>query len=297
VSVYGTSTVKRLSKAQAAALDDALLTIAAQEWPNSVRGMYYMTLAAGLVDKDAQSKRHNYMRVQRRVLKLRRGGRMPYYWITDGSRKVYLHASYDGPEDFADAAADSYRKDYRKDYWMDSPVRVEVWVEKDAMAGKLMPVVRDEFGLGLYVSRGLASETYLQEAAAHIRSDGRPAYVYLLTDFDASGMNIAETVERELVEQARPVVVRAERLAAKPEQIEEYGIISQPVTYTDTSARKFIERFGNETVELDAIPASEVRRLVRDAIERHMDPRRLELLRMVEQEEREGIRALFGGAA
>jgi hypothetical protein len=293
VSVYGTSAVKRLSKAQAAGLDDALLTIAAQEWPNSVRGMYYMALAADLVDKDAHGNRHNYMRVQRRVLKLRRDGRMPYRWITDGSRKVYMHASYDGPEDFADAAADIYRKDY----WMDSPVRVEVWVEKDAMAGKLTPVVRDEFGLGLYVSRGFASETYLQEAAAHIRSDGRPTYVYLLTDFDASGMNIAETVERELVKQARPVVVRVERLAAKPEQMEEHGLITQPVTRTDTRARKFIERFGNETVELDAIPASEVRRLVRDAIERHMDPRRLELLRMVEQEEREGIRALFGGVA
>lgn len=93
------------------------------------------------------------------------------------------------------------------------------------------------------------------------------------------------------------MAVRVERLAAKPEQIEEYGLITQPVTRTDTRARKFIERFGNETVELDAIPASEVRRLVRGAIERHMDPRRLELLRMVEQEEREGIRALFGGAA
>jgi hypothetical protein len=293
VTVYGTSVVKRLSKSQAAGLDEALLNIAAQEWPNSVRGMYYMAMGAGLVDKDAQGSRHNYMRVQRRVLKLRRDGRMPYRWITDGSRKVYMHASYDGPEDFADAAADIYRKDY----WLDSPVRVEVWVEKDAMAGKLVPVVRDEFGLGLYVSRGFASETYLQEAAAHIRSDGRPTYVYLLTDFDASGMNIAETVERELVKQSRPVVVRVERLAAKPEQIEKYGLITQPVTHTDSRARKFVEQFGSETVELDAIPASEVRQLVRDAIERHMDPRRLALLRMVEQEEREGIRALFGGAS
>ena len=171
------------------------------------------SMGAGLVDKDAQGKRHNYMRVQRRVLQLRRDGRMPYRWITDGSRKVYMHASYDGPEDFADAAAHIYRKDY----WMDSPVRVEVWVEKDAMAGKLVPVVRDEFGLGLYVSRGCASETYLQEAAAHIRSDDRPTYIYLLTDFDASGINIAETVERELVMQSRPAVVRVERLAAKPE--------------------------------------------------------------------------------
>jgi len=69
------------------------------------------------------------------------------------------------------------------------------------------------------------------------------------------------------------------------------------VTRTDTRAHRFIERHGTETVELDAIPAPEIRRLVRAAIERHMDPRRLEMLRMIEQEEREGIRKLFGSAA
>jgi hypothetical protein len=186
---------------------------------------------------------------------------------------------------------------YRKDYWLESPVRVEVWVEKDAMAGKLKPVVRDEYGLDLYVSRGFASETYLQEAGAQIRSDGHPTYVYLLTDFDASGMGIAETVEDKLLEMAYPVDVFVERIAATPNQISEYGLITQPVTRSDTRACNFIQRFGTETVELDTIPASEIRRLVRDAIERHMDPRRLAFLRMVEQEEREGIRALLGGAA
>jgi hypothetical protein len=160
-----------------------------------------------------------------------------------------------------------------------------------------MPVVRDEYGLDLYVSRGFASETFLQEAGAHIRSDGRPTYVYLLTDFDASGMGIAETVKEKLAEMACPVDVFVERIAATPDQIEEYGLITQPVTRSDTRARNFIQRFGTETVELDAIPASEVRRLVREAIERHMDPRRLAFLRMVEEEERDGIRALLGGAA
>jgi hypothetical protein len=110
-------------------------------------------------------------------------------------------------------------------------------------------------------------------------------------------MGIAETVEERLAQMAYPVDVFVERIAAKPEQIEEYGLITQPVTRTDTRARKFIQRFGTETVELDAIPASEIRRLVREAIERHIDPRRLAFLRMVEQEEREGIRALLGGAA
>jgi hypothetical protein len=78
VSLYGTSVVKRLSKAQAHALDAALLNIAAVEKPTSVRGMYYMAMGAGLIDKDAQAKRNNYMRVQRRLLQMRRDGRMPY---------------------------------------------------------------------------------------------------------------------------------------------------------------------------------------------------------------------------
>lgn len=293
LSVYGTSVVRRLSKVQVTGLDDHLLDIAAAEKPTSVRGMYYMAMGAGLVDKDAQNKRSNYMRVQRRLLQMRRDGRMPYSWITDGSRTIYGYNRYQDPEAFADYAANIYRKDY----WVNSPVRVEVWVEKDAMAGKLKPVVRDEYGLALYVSRGFASETYLQEAGAHICSDGRPTYVYLLTDFDASGIGIAETVEERLAEMAGPVDVFVERVAATPEQIEKYGLITQPVTRSDSRARRFIQRFGTDTVELDAIPASEVRRLVRETIERHMDPRRLSTLRMIEREERDGIRNLFGGAA
>jgi hypothetical protein len=293
VSAYGTSVVKRLSKAQADELDSALFSIAEQEKPTSVRGMYYMAMGADLIDKDAQTKRNNYMRIQRRLLQMRRDGRMPYSWITDGSRTIYSYDRFADEDHFSAYAANIYRKDY----WLESPVRVEVWVEKDAMAGKLKPVVRDEYGLDLYVSRGFASETYLQEAGAQIRSDGRPTYVYLLTDFDASGMGIAETVEEKLLEMAYPVDVFVERIAATPNQISEYGLITQPVTRSDTRARNFIQRFGTETVELDAIPASEIRRLVREAIERHMDPRRLAFLRMVEQEERDGIRALLGGAA
>ncbi len=293
MSVYGTSVVKRLSKNQAHELDTALYAIAEREKPTSVRGMYYMAMGAGLIDKDAQGKRNNYMRVQRRLLQMRRDGRMPYSWITDGSRTIYGYDRFADEDDFAAYAASIYRKDY----WLDSPVRVEVWVEKDAMAGKLKPVVRDEYGLDLYVSRGFASETYLQEAGAHIRSDGRPTYVYLLTDFDASGMGIAETVEERLARMAQPVDVFVERIAATPEQVEQYELITQPVTRSDSRARRFIQRYGTETVELDAIPASEVRRLVAGAIEQHMDSRRLDFLRMVEKEEREGIKALLGGAA
>jgi hypothetical protein len=132
MSVYGTSAVKRLSKVQTAELEKHLMDIARDEQPTNVRGMYYMAMGEGLIDKDAQGKRNNYMRVQRRILRLRRDGKMPYYWITDGSRKVYRHNRFGGVDDFAGAAAHIYRKDY----WMASPIRVEIWVEKDAMGAR-----------------------------------------------------------------------------------------------------------------------------------------------------------------
>jgi hypothetical protein len=53
-----------------------------------------------------------------------------------------------------------------------------------------------------------------------------------------------------------------------------------------------------ETVELDAIPArQQVRRIVREAIEGHMEPAQLRLPRMVEREERESKRVLLGSSA
>jgi hypothetical protein len=269
------------------------MEIAERERPTSVRGMYYQAIGADLVDKDSQGSRSNYMRVQRRILALRRSGRIPYSWITDGSRIVHGYSRYEDPEDFASYAAGLYRKDY----WATSRVRVEVWVEKDAMAGKLHPVVVRECGLDLYVSRGFASETYLQQAALAMREDGRPTVVYLLTDFDASGMNIAETVGTKLVEMATGVDVDLRRIAATPEQIEEFNLITQPVTGTDSRARRFTERYGTSTAELDAIPALEVRRVVREAVESHMEPAQLRLLRMVEREERESIRELLGSGA
>jgi hypothetical protein len=88
---------------------------------------------------------------------------------------------------------------------------------------------------------------------------------------------------------AYPVDVFVERIATMPEQIEEYGPVTQPVTITDSRAHKFVQRFGTETVELDAIPARQMRRIVREAIESHMEPAQLRTLQMVEREERETI--------
>src|SRR5215211_22310 len=110
--------------------------------------------------------------------------------------KLCGHQRYNDLDEFTTYAAGLYRKDY----WANSEVNVEVWLEKDALKGVLSPTVVNECGLNLYVTRGFASITYLQETAEEIEDDGRPTYFYVLTDFDPLGVSIAEKVEEELTE-------------------------------------------------------------------------------------------------
>jgi hypothetical protein len=292
MSVYRPSPIKRQrrSKAELEALDAALVEIVAKIEPATVRQVFYQAVVRGLVPKD---EARGYKLVQRRLLKLRESAEIPYGWITDNVRIVRGHNRYEGPEDYARVAAEFYRRDY----WTESPVNVEVWLEKDALAGVLEPVVLEECGLDLHVTRGYASVSYLESAAGFIRRDGRPSHVYLLTDFDPSGLGIAETVTVELMNRSYPTEVYVERLAVNREQIDEYQLPTRPTKTTDSRARKFIQRHGIGSVELDAIPPAVLRSLVRRSIERHMDPDKLRVMKLAEVQERDGLREVWGRTA
>jgi hypothetical protein len=290
--VNGTSTIKRTrrTRAEIEALDNALREIVDQFRPVTVRQVFYQAVNRILVPK---SETKGYRVVQRRLVTLRASGVVPHGDIVDGTRYVHGHRRYHDLGEFTTYAAGLYRKDY----WSTSEVNVEVWLEKDALKGVLIPTVVNECGLGLHVTRGFASITYLQEAAEDIERDGRPTYVYVLTDFDPSGVSIAEKVEEELTARAPYAEIVVERLAVDREQIVRWNLPTRPTKASDTRAAKFRQVYGTDSVELDAIPPNELRNLVRNAIDSHMEPWRLTQFRMVEREERETLRTMFGGAA
>jgi hypothetical protein len=288
MSAYGTSPIKRArrTKAEIEALDADLIDIVAEFAPVTVRQVFYQAVNHGLVPKDETK---GYRVVQRRLVALRESGDVPHGLIVDGTRYVTGHRRYNDLDEFTTYAAGLYRKDY----WATSEVNVEVWLEKDALKGVLIPTVVNECGLGLHVTRGFASITYLQEAAEDIERDERPTHVYVLTDFDPSGVTIAEKVEEELVERAPLSEITVERLAVNREQIDRWNLPTRPTKSSDTRASRFRRIHGTDSVELDAIPPDELRHLVRNAIDSHMDPRLLKQFKMVESEERAALRTIF----
>jgi hypothetical protein len=99
--------------------------------------------------------------------------------------------------------------------------------------------------------------------------DGRHAIEYSILGGDLHSGNIR--------------TVTFERLAVTPQQIIDWHLPSRPTKRDDTRSAKFI----GDSVDVDAISAQRLRRLVEDAITRHIDTYALRVTRVAEESERE----------
>jgi hypothetical protein len=285
-TVYETSLVKtknkreRRTKAQLEALDNALYLIIKEQKPMGVRQVFYQATVRGLVPKDEGK---GYDVVARRLLVMRRNGTLPYSWIVDNSRSIYGDELSDSLEEFARDVASLYRKNY----WRDAPERVEIWLEKDALAGVLSPVTK-EHALWLYVTRGFPSETYLYHAAETAKYYGKPTYIYVLSDFDPSGFNLYNQAKTTLERMAPEIEWHIERIALTLEQITSMSLSTRPLKNKKEN-KKFLDLYGDISAELDAIPPNDLRELVRRKILEHMDEKTLANLKAIEQSERQAL--------
>ena len=266
-----------------------LLAYAARHAPVTVRQLYYVAEVHGVpgITKDDG----DYDKVQRQVLMLRRAKRMPYSVIADATRWMRKPATYDS---VADALAETAAL-YRRNIWNEHPEHVEIWVEKDALAGVIYPVTA-EYGVPLMVSRGFSSETFAFEAAQSYAADGRPVHVYHLGDFDRSGVHAANDLRKKLTTFAADagIEVHFTRLGVTLEQIEAWSLPTRAPKLNSPADRRWPHGFA---CELDAIEPDLMRELVRNAIRRHMPDDYLREAQVAEQSEREILRAFARRAA
>ena len=116
-----------------------------------------------------------YAKVQRQVLSLRREGRLDYGDISDATR--WMRKPTINTTASRTLLPIPPSSTARKLVEWDAPTYVEIWCEKDALAGTIYPVT-SKFDVPLMVARGFASETFCYEAIARARA--RPALLRLL---------------------------------------------------------------------------------------------------------------------
>lgn len=257
---------------------DALVDIVAGIAPCTVRQTFYQATVRGIVDKSEAG----YGMVQRMLVELRRSGAVSYGQIVDNTRWMRKPATFDSLQEALDQTAAFYRRSI----WPDADDYVEMWLEKDALAGVVYPVTA-KWDVPLMVARGYASLSFLATAAEAIIAHDRPTYIYHLGDFDPSGVNAGEKIEETLRELAPAAEIHFQRIAVNEEQIATMHLPSRPTKVSDSRAAKFGRR---ESVELDAMHPEALRTLVDDAIVKHVDAGQLAVIKTAEASERGMLR-------
>lgn len=271
---------KRSTRAEMEARRECLYDTARELRPISVRGLFYQMVNVGLVEKTD----NGYAQIQSTLAEMRRTGLLPYHWIADNTRWQRR------PPTWADSreALRQTTQSYRRSLVSAMDAYVEVWLEKDALAGVVLPVT-EEFDVPLMVSRGYASLSFLASAAECIAEQAKPVYLYHLGDLDPSGVNAGEKIEETLRELAPNADIHFRRLAVTRDQADAWDLPTRPTKATDSRAK----RFRGESVELDAVSPDLLRDLVRLAVESHVDWYELKTIRVAEESERTILSSLF----
>jgi hypothetical protein len=296
-AIYEPSPIKRgrRTKAEMEAFREAILEIIQVEitrsrLPMTVRQVFYRAEVNGLVEKEESG----YDKVQRAVMLLRRSTRLPYWKIADNTRLQRKPTTFDSMADLLRVSGASYRQAV----WTGIDCRIEIWCEKDALAGVIYQVTQ-EYDTPLLVARGYSSETFAHEAAMQIAAfwaEGIPTFVYHLADFDPSGAHAAHTLNNTLTLHAPAGSFEFQSLAVLPEQINLWQLSTRETKRSDTRHRWFREQwpeYKDVSCELDAIPPDILGQLVRDAIEQHLPPGWLEQIRFTESQEREWLKRML----
>lgn len=301
--------MSRRTKAAIQALKHALYEIIEEMRPMTVRQVFYQAVSRGLIDKTEAEYKQT---IGRLLTQMRKDGDLPWHWLADNTRWMRKPDTFNSLTHMLNES----QKFYRRALWNDQDAYVEIWLEKDALAGVLYNVT-SQYDVPLMVTRGYPSFSYLASAAETIRDTGKPTYLYYFGDHDPSGVDIPRHVQRQLNElvdpdrKAKAEMMRAiggsqfadvfaddgafsfEVVAVNEEQIISLDLQTRPTKKTDTRAKNFT----GESVEVDAIHPDTLRQMVENCITQHIDPSILDNTRRIEQAEREMLQTIIKGMA
>ena len=294
MTAYGASTIKRQrrTRVQVETLDSQILDVLRTDHPQSVRHVFYRLTDPRLREPVEKSDR-GYRHVQARCVALRRAGLLSYGWIADATRRGYFVDTFYGGADFLRRMASHYRADL----WSQADQRVEVWAESRSIASVLQDECND-LAVSLFPCGGFSSISFVHDAAEYANEtvDKSDIVILYVGDFDPAGVLIDRSLEEEMRRHLhRRFNLTFRRLAINEEQIGLYDLPTKPRKESDRRSRHV-----QVAVEAEAMPASCLREIVRNAIEEYLPSGALHVARVAEESEREHLlrmASLFGEAA
>lgn len=229
----------------------------AQGYELTLRQVYYQLVARGYIPNNERS----YKNVGSLINDGRLAGLIDWHSVTDRTRNLRKAGHW---ENLADVIA-SARYSYNLDKWKGQPNYVEVWVEKDALVD-IVGQACDPLDTPYFSCRGYTSQSEMWSAAQRfIRQDDREKRIIIhLGDHDPSGIDMTRDIQERLELFGADVYVK--RVALTMNQIQTYNPPPNPAKITDSRASKYIDQYGNESWELDALEPKVITDLIKKQV-------------------------------
>lgn len=250
-----------------------------QGYELTVRQLYYQFVARGFLSNIVKS----YDLLKGVVNKARLAGQIDWNAIVDRTRKTTHNQHWDSPRQIVETCAYSYRIDTRET----QPFYIEVWVEKEALAG-IIEKTCEQLDILSFACRGYGSQSSMWQAAQRIRakeSRGKKTIILHFGDHDPSGMDMTRDIQDRLDLFGTSTLV--ERIALNLDQVQKYNPPPDPAKLSDTRCREYIRKYGDNSWELDALEPKVLDELIRDQINMYTNSSLLKEAEELQEEERE----------
>lgn len=254
-----------------------------QGYELTLRQVYYQLVARGYIPNNERS----YKNLGNLINDGRLAGLIDWYAIVDRTRNLRRNSHWDSPESVIDSA----RYSYMLDRWENQPNYVEVWVEKDALIG-IVSQICAKLDVPHFSCRGYTSQSEMWSAAQRfIRQDWRESRTIIhLGDHDPSGIDMTRDIQERLDMFGADVFVK--RVALTMEQIDTFNPPPNPTKLSDARAGGYIEEYGHECWELDALEPKVITNLITNEVTALMDSDLLSEIERKEQTDKDNIREI-----
>ena len=251
----------------------------------TLRQLYYQFVARGFLENSQQ----NYKRLGGIVSDGRLAGLLDWSAIEDRTRSVERPPQWDDPAHIVEAVASQYKEDL----WIGQPCRPEVWIEKEALVGVIVPVC-ERWRLPYFACRGYASQSAQYAASkrflSYMHNKQKPIILHL-GDHDPSGIDMTrENGAKVELLVGRHVEVR--RLALNMDQVKQYDPPPNPAKATDARFAGYADKYGLESWELDALDPTVIDALINTQIVGIIDEKKWNAARKHEELGREQLQAV-----
>ncbi len=149
--------------------------------------------------------------------------------------------------------------------------KLELFLEKASLEYFLRKVT-DRYHVPTLAEKGFGSLSMFRKAIERARKRAVKKVLFV-SDHDPSGLKIEEVTRKEL-----PLIV--ERIALTMEQIKKYRLPAIRVKRSDSRAKKYIEVYGDNAWEVEALPPKALLRIVEQKLTENIPKEFLDELRL-----------------